>query len=43
MFNPDEVTRAQLSADAREQGTTCADIASYNLLGEKLPSLVPAI
>jgi hypothetical protein len=42
MFNPQEVTGAHLSANAREQSTASAETASNNLLGEKLPSLVPA-
>jgi hypothetical protein len=41
MFNPQEVTGAQLSANAGEQGTGPAEIASNHLLREELPSIVP--
>lgn len=41
VFNPDEVTEAQLPADAREQCFASAEIASNHLLREELPSNVP--
>jgi len=41
-LNPNEVTEAHLSANAREQRTTCAKTARFHLLRERLTSLVPA-
>ena len=42
MFDPQEVTGAHFSADARQESTASAETASNNPLGEPLPSLVSA-
>ena len=43
MLNPNKVTRPQLFGNPREQSTTFAKSASYDLLCERMPILVPAI